>query len=89
MQLWYGVNEPMTKADMLKIVIKEYEDHFTEILLRASEHVEVIFGLDVKKVDPTNSCHDLIKLGLTCDRVLHGEKGRPETSILIEGQLCH
>lgn len=50
----------MTKADTLKIVIKEYEDHFTEILLRASENMEVIFGLDVEKVDPINGCYDLL-----------------------------
>ena len=78
------MNEPMTKADMLNIIIKENEDYFTEIFLRASEHMEVNFGLDVKEVDPTNCCYDfLIKLGLTYDRVLHGEKSGPETSMLI------
>ncbi|XP_004443765.1 PREDICTED: melanoma-associated antigen B16-like [Ceratotherium simum simum] len=80
----YRMKEPVTKEDMLKIVIKEYEDHFTEILLRASERMEIIFGLDVKEVDPSNHCYGLlIKLGLTYDGMLHGEKGIPKTGILI------
>lgn len=84
MLLRYQMNEPMIKADMLKIIIKDNEDLFTEISLGASEYMEVIFGLDVKEVDLTNHCYDLlINLGLPYDRMLHGEKGRPETRILI------
>ncbi|XP_045646415.1 LOW QUALITY PROTEIN: melanoma-associated antigen B16-like [Ursus americanus] len=79
----YHMKRPMTKADM-KIVINECEDHFTEIFLRASEHMEMVFGLDVKRVDPTNHCYGLfIKLGLTYDGVLDGEEGMPKTGILI------
>uniref|UniRef100_M3XPC7 MAGE domain-containing protein n=1 Tax=Mustela putorius furo TaxID=9669 RepID=M3XPC7_MUSPF len=79
----YHMKEPVTEADM-KVVIKEYEDHFTEIFLRACEHIEMVFGLDVKRVDPTNHCYGLfIKLGLTYDGVLDGEEGMPKTGILI------
>ncbi|XP_032187197.1 melanoma-associated antigen B16-like [Mustela erminea] len=79
----YHMKEPVTEADM-KVVIKEYEDHFTEIFLRACEHMEMVFGLDVKRVDPTNHCYGLfIKLGLTYDGVLDGEEGMPKTGILI------
>lgn len=78
------MKEPMTKADTLKIIIKEYEDHFTEILPGASEHMEVIFGLAVKKVDPINFSYDLlIKLGLRYDVVPNGEQGMPKPSILV------
>ncbi|XP_027464284.1 melanoma-associated antigen B16 [Zalophus californianus] len=79
----YRMKEPVTKADM-KIVIKEYEDHFIEIFLRASEYMEMVFGLDVKRVDPIKYCYGLfIKLGLTYDGVLDGEEGMPKTGILI------
>ncbi|XP_008540897.2 melanoma-associated antigen B16 [Equus przewalskii] len=82
--LKYQMKEPFTKEDMLKIVTQEYEDHLPEILLRASEHIEMIFGLDVKEVDPTNHCYGLlIKLGLTYDGMQHGEQGVPKTGILI------
>ncbi|XP_053512464.1 melanoma-associated antigen B16-like [Artibeus jamaicensis] len=81
----YQMKEPKTKADMLNIASKEYgEDHFTEIFVRASVYMELTFGLDVKEVDPTNRCYAiLIKMGLTSDGILRGEKETPKTSILI------
>lgn len=78
------MKEPMTKADTLKIIIKEYEDCFTKILPGASEHMEVSFGLAVKKVDPINFSYDLlIKLGLIYDAVPNSEQGMPKPSILV------
>ncbi|XP_029787294.1 melanoma-associated antigen B16-like isoform X2 [Suricata suricatta] len=83
MVLSYLKKELMTKADM-KMINKEYEDHFTEIFLKASECLEVIFGLDVKEVDPVNHCYGFsIKLGLTYDGVMHGNEGIPKTGLLI------
>uniref|UniRef100_A0A8C8ZHG6 MAGE domain-containing protein n=1 Tax=Prolemur simus TaxID=1328070 RepID=A0A8C8ZHG6_PROSS len=80
----YQMKEPITKAEMLKIIMPDDEEHFLEILLRASLHMEVIFGLDVKEVDPTSHRHGLfIKLGLTYDGMLSGEKGVPKTGLLI------
>lgn len=79
----YLEKQLMTKADM-KIVIKEYEDQFPEIFLKASKRMEVVFGLDVKEVDPINHTYGLfIKLGLTYDGLMHGELGIPKTGLLI------
>ncbi|XP_007106119.2 melanoma-associated antigen B16-like [Physeter macrocephalus] len=80
----YQMKEPVTKADMLKIVIKECEVHFSEIFLRASERMELIFGLDLMEVDHANHHYGLfIKLGLTYDGMLHVERGMPKTGILM------
>ncbi|XP_053772929.1 melanoma-associated antigen B16-like [Desmodus rotundus] len=80
----YRAKEPITKEEMLTIVSKEYQDHFTDILLQASERMEIIYGLDVKEVDPIHHCYAIvIKLGLTYDGMLHGEKDVPKTGILI------
>ncbi|XP_004285560.1 melanoma-associated antigen B16 [Orcinus orca] len=80
----YQMKEPITKADMLKIVIKDCEVHFPEIFLRASECMEMVFGLDLMEVDHTNHHYGLfIKLGLTYDGMLHREVGMPKTGILI------
>ncbi|KAM5291045.1 melanoma-associated antigen B16-like [Glossophaga mutica] len=80
----YNTKEPTAKAEMLTIVSEEYQDHFTDILLQASERMEMIFGLDVKEVDPIQHRYAIIiKLGLTYDGMLHGEKGVPKTGILI------
>ncbi|XP_036923678.1 melanoma-associated antigen B16-like [Sturnira hondurensis] len=80
----YQKKEPITKAEMLTIVSEEYQDHFADILMQASERMEIIYGLDVKEVDPVQPCYAIvIKLGLTYDGMLHGEKGVPKTGILI------
>ncbi|XP_045327407.1 melanoma-associated antigen B16-like [Leopardus geoffroyi] len=79
----YLKKELMTKA-VMKIVIKGYEEHFAEVFLKASERMEMVFGLDVKEVDPINHCYAFfIKLGLTYDGVLHGKEGIPKTGVLI------
>ncbi|XP_004690164.1 PREDICTED: melanoma-associated antigen B16-like [Condylura cristata] len=80
----YQMKEPITKADMLNTVIQEYEHCFTELLLRACERMEMIFGLDVQEVDPINHSYVLlIKAGLTYDGMMSGEEGVPKTGILI------
>ncbi|XP_019482668.1 PREDICTED: melanoma-associated antigen B16 [Hipposideros armiger] len=84
MLLKYQRREPVTKAAMLKKVTKGYKHHFVEILQRASERLEIVFGLDMKEVDPINHYYGLlIKIGLTYDGMQHGEKGVPKTGILI------
>lgn len=49
----YQMREPVTKADMIGNVVKEYKDDFLEILRSASERMELVFGLDVKEVVPS------------------------------------
>uniref|UniRef100_H0XDY4 MAGE domain-containing protein n=1 Tax=Otolemur garnettii TaxID=30611 RepID=H0XDY4_OTOGA len=80
----YRVKELVRKADICKIIIKDDEDHFHEIFLRASERMEMIFGLDVKEVDPTCHCYGIvIKLGLTYDGMMYPPLGLPKTGLLI------
>lgn len=82
--LKYQMKEPITKTDTLKIIINKCEVHFLEIFLRASECMEMLFGLDLMEVDRTNHCyHRLIKLGLTYDGIKHSEGSLPKTDILI------
>ncbi|EPY74273.1 melanoma-associated antigen B16 [Camelus ferus] len=84
----YQMKEPVTKADMLKIVTNKCEVHFPEIFLRASERMEMIFGLDLVEVDPTNHRYGLfIKLGLTYDGMLHSEVGVPKLGLTYDGML--
>ncbi|XP_010630769.1 melanoma-associated antigen B16 [Fukomys damarensis] len=89
MLLKYQMKEPIRKADMLKVIIQEDEAqedeaHFAQILLRACERMEMIFGLDVKEVDPISHCYGVfIKLGLTYDGMRSGEEGMPKTGLLM------
>ncbi|XP_047621071.1 melanoma-associated antigen B18-like [Phacochoerus africanus] len=80
----YQKKEPITKADMLKFVIKKYKYHFNEILKRASEHMELAFGVDLKEVDPTRHCYTLVsKLDLTFDGTMNEEENMPKTGLLM------
>lgn len=80
----YCLKELLTMEDMLKLVIQEHEEHFAEIFLQACQRVELVFGLDVKEVDPVDHCYILLnKLGLTYDGLMSGEEGVPKTGVLI------
>ncbi|XP_057573655.1 melanoma-associated antigen B16-like [Hippopotamus amphibius kiboko] len=80
----YQMREPITKADMIGDVIKEHKDDFLEILRRASEQMELVFGIDVKEVDCTTHSYALVnKLDLTYDGRLSDEQGMPKTGLLI------
>ncbi|XP_002762794.1 melanoma-associated antigen B2 [Callithrix jacchus] len=46
------MKESVTKGEMLKIVGKRFREHFPEILEKASEHLNLVFGLKLKKVNP-------------------------------------
>ncbi|XP_028370596.1 melanoma-associated antigen B4-like [Phyllostomus discolor] len=53
----YIMKEPVKKADMLKLVCKSCSKNFPEILRRASEHMDLFYGLQLKEVEPNgNSC---------------------------------
>ncbi|XP_049728053.1 melanoma-associated antigen 10-like [Elephas maximus indicus] len=82
--LKYQTKELTTKAEMLTTVIKEYQDHFPVIFREASECMQLVFGIDMKEVDPTSHSYVLVNtLGLTYDGMLSGDQGVPKTGILI------
>ncbi|XP_032957508.1 melanoma-associated antigen B4-like [Rhinolophus ferrumequinum] len=57
----YKMNEPIKKADMLKIVHKSYRQQFPEILQKASEHMIVVFGLELMEVKPNSQSYTLVR----------------------------
>ncbi|KAB1253398.1 Melanoma-associated antigen B16 [Camelus dromedarius] len=80
----YQMREPVTKADMIGDVIKECKNDFLEILRRTSEHMELVFGVDIKEVDPSSHSYALVNvLDLTYDARPSGYEGMPRTSILV------
>uniref|UniRef100_G1Q7M0 MAGE domain-containing protein n=1 Tax=Myotis lucifugus TaxID=59463 RepID=G1Q7M0_MYOLU len=58
--LKYRTREPTTKAEMLSSVIKEHQDHFPEIFSTASACMQLVFGIDVKEVDPSAHTYVLV-----------------------------
>ncbi|KAG8508111.1 Melanoma-associated antigen B10, partial [Galemys pyrenaicus] len=80
----YEMKEPISKGDMMRNVIQMYKTHFREILRRASEHMELIFGLDLKEVDPNRHIYVLVnKLEPTYDASQGDETGVPKTGLLM------
>ena len=64
----YNMKELISKAEMLREVIQMYRNHYLEILQRAAEHMEMIFGLDMKEVDPYRHIYILVnKMEVSCD----------------------
>ncbi|TKC34821.1 hypothetical protein EI555_008158, partial [Monodon monoceros] len=80
----YKMTEPIPQAALLKTVNKKYEQHFPEILSRASEIMEVVFGLELKEVDPSNHSYAFIsKLALPSEGSLSDESGLPTSGLLM------
>uniref|UniRef100_A0A8C3WQK8 MAGE domain-containing protein n=1 Tax=Catagonus wagneri TaxID=51154 RepID=A0A8C3WQK8_9CETA len=80
----YRTKELTTEAEILNTIIKDVQDHFSVIFSEASECMQLVFGVDVKEVDPSNHSYVLVTaLGLTYDGMLSDEQIMPKTGILI------
>uniref|UniRef100_A0A8C5Y696 MAGE domain-containing protein n=1 Tax=Microcebus murinus TaxID=30608 RepID=A0A8C5Y696_MICMU len=82
--LKYRFKDPITKAEMLNIVLNDYQDHFPEIFMKASECMQMVFGVDVKEVDPAGHSYVLVTtLGLTYYEELNDDQRFPKSGLLI------
>ncbi|KAM5197147.1 melanoma-associated antigen B4-like [Hipposideros larvatus] len=54
------MNEPVKKAEMLKIVHKRYREQLPEILAKASVRLDLVFGLELKEVKPNSHSYTLV-----------------------------
>uniref|UniRef100_A0A8C8YG13 MAGE family member B18 n=1 Tax=Prolemur simus TaxID=1328070 RepID=A0A8C8YG13_PROSS len=80
----YRNKEPVTKAEMMKFVIQNYKSHFKEILRRASQHMELAFGVDLKEVDPIRHCYAFVsKLDRTFDGAMSDEENMASKTGLL------
>ncbi|XP_032967299.1 melanoma-associated antigen 10 [Rhinolophus ferrumequinum] len=82
--LKYRTKELTTKAEMLSRVIREHQDHFSVIFRETCECLQLVFGVDVKEVDPSDHSYVLVNsLGLTYNGMGSDEHSRPKTGLLI------
>ncbi|KAM9577765.1 melanoma-associated antigen B10-like [Trichechus inunguis] len=80
----YQMKEPVTKADMQGNIIQMCKNQCPEILRRASEHLELVFGLDAKEVDPIWHTYVLInKLESSYSRRMSDDIAVPTTGLLM------
>ncbi|XP_058515107.1 melanoma-associated antigen 8-like [Ochotona princeps] len=82
--LKYRLKEPITKAEMLSHVTKQYEAYFPFMFRKVSECIQVALGIHVKQVDPIRHCYVLeTALGLTYNGMQDHDRSMPKTSFLI------
>ncbi|XP_007518898.1 melanoma-associated antigen B4-like [Erinaceus europaeus] len=80
----YTMQEPITKADMMKLINKKSREHFPEIFRRASERLDIIFGLHLKKIKPTGHSYIVISnLELNEDGTPRRDSGCPKNGLLM------
>ncbi|XP_048191426.1 melanoma-associated antigen B2-like [Perognathus longimembris pacificus] len=80
----FKLKEHVTQADMMKVVNKKFEQHFSEIFKRASEHLELVFGVELQEIDPHTHSYALVnKLGLTSECSMSANKGLPKTGLVM------
>uniref|UniRef100_A0A8C0ZNR0 MAGE domain-containing protein n=1 Tax=Castor canadensis TaxID=51338 RepID=A0A8C0ZNR0_CASCN len=80
----YKMKEPTTKAEMLSSSIQNYQGSFSVIFSEACECMQIVFGIDLKEVDPTEQSYLLVtSLGLTYDGMQSDVQGMPKTGLLI------
>ncbi|XP_019781394.2 melanoma-associated antigen B4-like [Tursiops truncatus] len=80
----YKTKEPIPQAALLKAINRKYDKHFPEILSRASEIMELVFGLELKEVDPSSHSYALIsKMALPSEGSPSDESGLPTSGLLM------
>ncbi|DAA13107.1 TPA: melanoma antigen family A, 9-like [Bos taurus] len=74
--------EPITKAEVLNSVLKDYQDQV--VFGQASEYLQLVFSLEVKEVDPSEHTYILVpSLGLTLSEMLSDGQRLPKAGLLV------
>ncbi|XP_010641931.1 melanoma-associated antigen B17 [Fukomys damarensis] len=80
----YKMKELVVKADMLKVIDRKHKKNFREILQKATERLELIFGLDLKEIGPTGHSYVLVsKMYLSSEESVSEGWGFPKNGLLM------
>ncbi|XP_027391140.1 melanoma-associated antigen B4-like [Bos indicus] len=80
----YIMKEPITQDAMLEVIGSKFKQHFPEILSRASERVELLFGLELKEVDCSRNIYTLVnKFSLGVEEGSSDEEELPKSGLLM------
>ncbi|KAM6144013.1 melanoma-associated antigen B17 [Erethizon dorsatum] len=80
----YKTKELIVKADMLKVIDRKFKKQFPEILQRATERMELIFGLNLKEIGPSGHSYVLVsKLDLSGEGNVSEGWGFPKNGLLM------
>uniref|UniRef100_A0A8C0JGR1 MAGE domain-containing protein n=1 Tax=Canis lupus dingo TaxID=286419 RepID=A0A8C0JGR1_CANLU len=80
----YLNKQPTSQAEVLEVLSPDMQDAWPEIWGQACECMQLVFGVEVKEVDPIAHSYVLVTvLGLSYDGMLSGEQGLPTTGLLV------
>ncbi|XP_005406494.1 PREDICTED: melanoma-associated antigen 10-like [Chinchilla lanigera] len=80
----YSNKELTTKAEMLYFCMQDYPEHFSVIFNKVSDCLYMVFGIDIKEVDPPGDVYALLPvLGLTYNEIVGDDHSIAKTSLLI------
>ncbi|EDL96040.1 rCG36485 [Rattus norvegicus] len=80
----YKHKEPLLREEMLNVVTKSFKEQFPEILKKASNRMDMVFGLELKEIQPKGRSYELVsKLDFQDDGSGSSELGVPTRGILI------
>ena len=78
----YTKKEPITQNAMLNVIGRKYKEHFPEILSRASEPVELVFGLEL--IECSRNIYALVnKFTLGVEEGSSDEEEMPKSGLLM------
>ncbi|XP_007954401.2 melanoma-associated antigen B4-like [Orycteropus afer afer] len=79
----YKNRELILKAEMMKVINKKFKGQFPEILRRACEHIEVVFGLSLKEIDSKGQFYAIVSnLEISQEENLFGVRAYPRNGLL-------
>ena len=80
----YKVRDLIKRSELRKAINKRYRGQFPEILRRASEYIEMVFGLVLKEVRPNGHSYILVSnLDLSESESMGGHRGLPKNGLLM------
>ncbi|XP_063150201.1 non-structural maintenance of chromosomes element 3 homolog [Candoia aspera] len=75
---------PIKRTDILKYIIKDYKDLFPEILRRANQTLQQVFGLELVEIDPKYHTYILIsKFTPLEEDIMNDDENTPKMGLLI------
>ncbi|XP_065773165.1 melanoma-associated antigen 10-like [Muntiacus reevesi] len=82
--LKYRAKKMTSQAEILNKVLRDNQGHFPVVFSEVSECLQLVFGEDVKEMDPAEHTYILVPtLGLTCDEMLSDGEGLPKAGFLL------
>nr|AAI72073.1 Expressed sequence CN716893 [Mus musculus] len=80
----YKMKQPASKGEMLKVINRRFKEQLPEILKKASERIQLVFGLEVKEIKPNGGYYTLVsKLDPSVGNALTTSLPFPQNGLLM------